>query len=157
VRPYPEEVLKAIQTGVASHFAPELQSNYARAQFAFSMLLFGIAQREYDTAVPDLIEHNKRLRVLLSETNNALAHLAGDASAEARKAIAAAPPATDSLKLSDLRRENEALRAIIAGMAPLIEPAADVAALEPLRDARAKIFEYLKADAKKRTVPILTT
>jgi hypothetical protein len=150
-------VLKAIQTGVAAHFAPELQSNYAKAQFGFSMLLFGIATRDYDTAVPDLVEHNKRLRVLLSETHNALTHLAGDASASARKAIESAPAPAESLKLSDLRRENEGLRAIISSIAPVIEPAADVAELEPLRDARAKIYDYLKADAKKRIVPILTT
>ena len=56
-----------------------------------------------------------------------------------------------------LRRENEGLRAIISSIAPVIEPAADVAELEPLRDARAKIYDYLKADAKKRIVPILTT
>ena len=156
MRPYPEEVLKAIQTGVASHFAPELQSNYARAQFAFSMILFTIAQRDYDTAVPDLIEHNQALRTLLGDADGALAQVPGDAAAGARRTIANAPAATASLKLSDLRRENEALRAVIAGMAPLIEPAADDAALAPLKDARINIFDYLKADAKKRIVPILT-
>jgi hypothetical protein len=156
VRPYPEEVLKAIQTGVMSHFLPELQSSYAKAQLTFAMLLFTIAQRDYDTAVPDLVADSDALRRLLVETEAALAQIGGDAAAIARASIRSAPQASGSLKLSELRRENEALRAVIAGMAPLIEPAADHASLAPLRDVRAKVFDYLKADARKRIVPILT-
>jgi hypothetical protein len=148
-------VLKAIQTGVMSHFAPELTSNYAKAQFAFSMILFGVATRDYDTAVPDLIEHNQTLRALLAKTDAALTDVNTAAADDARVAIAAAPPIAPSLRLSDLRAENEALRAIIAGMAPIIEPAADDPALAALAGVRAEIFDYLKADAKKRTVPIL--
>ncbi|MEX2226996.1 MAG: hypothetical protein WEB52_11165 [Dehalococcoidia bacterium] len=159
MRPYPEEVLKAIQTGVMAHLLPELQSNYARAQFGFSMLLFTIAQRDYDTAVPDLIEHNTTLRALLAETAAALANVAGNnvSIIMARELLADVPAPADSLKLSDLRKENEALRAGLASLAPIIEPAADEASLAPLRSARTKIFDYLKADARKRIVPILTT
>lgn len=156
MRPYPEEVLKAVQTGVMSHFLPELSSNYAKAQFAFSMILFTIAQRDYDTAVPDLIEHNTTLRSLLADADAALSQIATEGAKSARRAIAEAPAPAASLKLSDLRRENEGLRGVIAAIAPIVEPAADDATLSPLRDVRANIFEYLKADAKKRIVPILT-
>jgi hypothetical protein len=159
MRPYPEEVLKAIQTGVMAHFLPELQSNYAKAQFGFAMLLFTIAQRDYDTAVPDLIEHNKTVRALLAETRDALANVSdgGTSIAMARELLADVPAPAESLTLSELRKESEALRAGIAALAPIIEPAADEPALAPLRDARTNIFAYLKADARKRTVPILTT
>ena len=159
MRPYPEEVLKAIQTGVMAHFLPELQSNYARAQFGFAMLLFTIAQRDYDTAVPDLIEHNKTARALLAETRDALASVTGDRAgiAMARDLLAGVPARAESLTLSELRREREALRAGIAALAPIIEPAADEPALAPLREARAHIYDYLKSDARKRIVPILTT
>ena len=43
MRPYPEEVLRSIQSGIVAHFAPEVQSTYGKAQFAFSMMLFTIA------------------------------------------------------------------------------------------------------------------
>jgi hypothetical protein len=159
MRPYPEEVLKAIQTGVMAHFLPELQSNYAKAQFGFAMLLFTIAQRDYDTAVPDLIDHNKTVRALLAETRDALANVtdANPAITMARALLDDVPEPADSLTLSELRKESEALRAGIAALAPIIEPAADEPSLAPLRAPREKIYVYLKADARKRIVPILTT
>ncbi len=156
MRPYPEEVVRAIQAGIAAHFAPELQSNYAQAQFAFSMILFGVIQRDFDTAVPDLVEDNKALRTLLADASAALASVAGDEARGARAVIAALPAPAESLRLSALRAENEALRAAIGGLAPLIEPAADVAGLAALRPVRAAVFAHLLADAKRRIVPILT-
>ena len=156
MRPYPEEVLKAIQAGVASHFAPELDSTYAKAQFAFSMLLFTIAQRDYDTAVPDLIEHNRNLRALLADASQVLQPIDDERATHARQALDTLPPPAGSLKLSDLRREREALRGAVCALVPVIEPAADDPALASLRDFRAKIFAYLSADSKKRVVPILT-
>ena len=65
MRPYPEEVLRSIQSGIVAHFAPEVQSTYGKAQFAFSVMLFTIALRDYDSAVPDLLEANRTLRDLL--------------------------------------------------------------------------------------------
>jgi hypothetical protein len=156
VRPYPEEVLKAVQTGVMAHFMPELQTNYARAQLTFAMLLFGIAQRDYDTAVPDLIEQNAALRTLIAEADAALGAVPGERAATARAKVAALPAGATSLKLSELRKENESLRGVISGMASVIEPAADDDSLAPLRDVRSKIYAYLKADSRKRIVPILT-
>ncbi len=155
MRPYPDEILRAIQTATMAHFAPEVQSTYGKAQLAFSMLLFGVAQRDYDSAVPDLIDENRRLRTLLADADAAFASVESDASAAAREAIAALPAPTTSLRLSKLRSEHAALRGAIAGLAPLIEPAADDASLAALRAVRASIFAYLLEDAKKRSVPIL--
>ncbi len=156
MRPYPEEVLKAIQTGIGSHFAPELTSTYAQAQFAFSMLLFGVALRDHDSAVPDLIDSNRALREMLAEAAAALTGASGDGVTAARDAVAALPPAAPSLRLSDLRRENESLRAIVSALAPVIEPAADVEGLEALRPVRERTYSWLSADARRRIVPILS-
>jgi hypothetical protein len=156
VRPYPEEVVRILQTGVMSHFAPELQTNYAKAQFAFSMLLFGIAQRDYDSAVPDLVQVNRELRALLTDARFALEGLTADGTDAARKALASLPDEAPSLRLSDLRAENDALRALIGDLAPVLEPAADVSALAALRDVRKRTYAWLSADAEKRRVPILS-
>ncbi len=156
MRPYPEEILRAIQTGVMTHLMPEVQSSYGKAQFAFSMLLFTIAQRDLDTAVPDLLETNAALHALLADTSAALSKVE---SADARTcvaAIAALPTPTDSLRLSHLRIQNDALRGVLASLAPLIEPAADLPELAPLRDVRAAIYAHLSSDARRRIVPILT-
>ncbi len=156
MRPYPDEVLRALQTGVVTHFAPELKTSYGQAQFGFSMLLFGIVQRDYDTAVPDLLEANAELRSMLADADAALAAIDRDDARAARAAIAALPAATTSLRLSALRAEHDALRAAIGGMASLIEPAADDAALMALRDVRTRMYDWLAADARKRIVPILS-
>ena len=156
MRPYPDELLRAIQAGVGAHLAPEVQSTYGRAQFGFAMLLFTIAQRDYDSAVPDLIADNQHLRDILAETADALAAIKSDTATELRRAIAALEPPITSLRLSDLRTENATLRTALANAAPLIEPAADDAALAPLRNVRMKVFAYLKSDAKQRVVPILS-
>jgi hypothetical protein len=156
VRPYPEEVVRILQTGVMSHFAPELQTNYAKAQFAFSMLLFGIAQRDCDTAVPDLVQANRELRDLLTDARSALDGLTADGADAARKALSSLPGEAKSLRLSDLRADNDALRAVIGDLAPVLEPAADVDALAALRDVRKRTYAWLSADAAKRRVPILS-
>jgi len=156
MRPYPEEVVRVIQAGIAAHFAPELQSTYSQAQFAFSMILFGVIQRDLDTAVPDLIEDSKVLRSLLAQVSSALDGIAPARAAPAREVIAALPGPAESLRLSALRAENEALRAAIGQLAPLLEPAADVNEIAALRPARDAVFAHLLADARRRIVPILT-
>ena len=156
MRPYPEEVLRAIQSGVAAHFAPEVKSSYGQAQFAFSMLLFTIVQRDYDTAVPDLVDANAALRGLLDSARASLAGIDRDDARAANEAIAALPPPVPSLRLSALRSENEALRAILCRLTPVIEPAADDAALALMRPVRDAIYAHLSADAKRRIFPILS-
>lgn len=156
MRPYPEEILRAIQSGVVAHFAPELTSNYARAQFGFSMLLFGIATRDFDSAVPDLLEANRALRSLLTDAGTALAGIEREDAAAAGAALAHLPRPTDSLRLSALRADNDALRSLISQLAPLIAAASDDPAFAALAPSRAAIFAYLSADARKRMVPILT-
>jgi hypothetical protein len=156
MRPYPEEILRAIQTGVVSHLAPELQSNYGRAQFAFGMMLFGIALRDYDTAVPDLLESNRVLRSMLQDVSTALASVDRPDARPARDTLEGLAPPSDSLKLSALRAEHDALRGAVASLATLIEPAEDDPALARLRPVRKALFDWLKADAKRREVPILS-
>jgi hypothetical protein len=156
MRPYPEEVLKAIQSGVGAHFAPELTSAYAQAQMMFAMLLFTIVQRDYDSAVPDLVDNNAALRALLRDAGEALAAIDTVEARAGRDAIAALPGPAESLRLSALRGENDALRAAVSALAPLIEPAADVAALAPLKPVRERLSAWLAADARKRIFPILT-
>jgi hypothetical protein len=156
MRPYPEEVVRAIQSGVMTHFAPELTSTYAQAQLAFGMLLFAIVQRDYDTAAPDLIAASAALRDLLASADAGLALIDTEDARTAREAIAAIPGHAVSLRLSDLRAEDEALRDAVGKLAPLVEPAADVPALAPLRPVRASMCEWLAADAKRRIFPILS-
>jgi hypothetical protein len=155
MRPYPEEIQRAVQLVMLSHFAPELATAYSQRELGIVMVLFQIAQRDYDTAVPDLIDQNAKLRSLLTDTADALAKVDRDAARAGREAIASLPAATESLRLSALRAESDALRAALSALAPVIEPAADVEALAPLRDVRLRIYDHLRDDARRRSVPML--
>lgn len=156
MRPYPEEVLKAIQAGAGAHFAPELRSSYAQAQFAFSSLLFLIVQRDFDSAAQDLVEGNAALRDLLADVDAALAGVEADGAAAARDVVTTLPAPATTVRLSDLRRENEALKAIVSALAPLIERAADDPALAALAPVRERIYAWFSADARRRIFPILS-
>jgi hypothetical protein len=155
MRPYPDELLRAINLVLAQHLMPELQTAFSQREAGIVMLLFNIAQRDYDSAVPDLIDENAKLRVLLDEASAALVTIDRDDARAARATLEALPPRTDSLRLSALRAENDALRGAISALAPLIEPAADDASLAPLREVRTKVYAHLKADAQRRAVPML--
>lgn len=155
MRPYPEEILRAIQTGIGAHFAPEVKSTYGQAQFAFSMLLFTLVQRDYDTAVPDLVDANAALRDVIGAARAALAAIDRADVRQMRGALTLPEPAP-TLRLSALRAENEALRTLLCTLAPLIEPAEDDSALTALRPVRRAIYAHLAADARRRIFPILT-
>ena len=156
MRPTNEELLRTIQTGVMTHAAPDVQANYNKAQLGFSALLFMVAGRDIESAVADLVEGNATLRSLLAELAAALNSIGRDDTRAGAATIAALPAAETSLRLSALRKENDALRAAIASLAPLIEPAGDDASLASLRDVRTKLYAHLSADAKRRIVPILS-
>ena len=112
MRPYPEEIVQALQRGVSSHFAPELRSTYAQSQFGASAMLFGIALREADTAAQDLVTANGELRALLSEVEAALASVDASHAQAGRAALAKMPAAAADLRLSSLRAEFDGLRTV---------------------------------------------
>ena len=155
MRPYPEELLRAVQMVMVSHFAPELQTAYSQRELGIVALLFSIVQRDYDTAVPDLIAHNAALRGLLVEVRRGLDGIDSADATEARERIERLPEPAVSLRLSELRGESDALRAALSALAALIEPAADDPALAALRNVRLKVYEHLRNDAKRRSVPML--
>lgn len=155
MRPYPEEIIQALQRGVASHFAPELRSTYAQSQFGASALLFGIALRDADTAARTLVDANRELRELLAEVHEALAEIDEERAALARAALARMPAAAQDVRLSSLRAEFDGLRTVFCELSPVIEPAGEDPGLGGMREARRKVYAWFSADARKRVVPIL--
>lgn len=119
-------------------------------------MLFGIAQREMDAAVPDLQAANAELRSLLGDAGRAIEGMTNPDVTAARAALAALPAPDTTLRVSALRREHEALRAAVCVLAPLVEPAGEDATLAGLLDVRAALYAHLRADAQKRSVPILS-
>ena len=155
MRPYPEEIILALQRGMSAHFLPELKSSYAQAQFMPAQLLFGIALRDANTAAQDLIDANRVLRALLAEVQSALGAVDRDDARVAVEVFGTLPaPATD-VKLSSLRAEFDGLRMVFSRLAPVLEPAGEDEGLVALRPIRRKVYDWFSADARKRAVPIL--
>lgn len=155
MRPYPEEIMQALQRGMVSHFAPELRTTYAQSQFGAAAMLFNVALRDVDTAAQDLVTANAELRELLAEVEAALGSIDGARAEVGRAALAKMPAVAADLRLSSLRAEFDGLRTVFSELAPVIEPAGEDAALAGLREVRAKVYAWFAADARKRTVPLL--
>ena len=155
MRPYPEEVIQALQRGVASHFFPELTSAYAQAQFMPAQILFGVALRDFDAAAQNLLDANRELRSLLEQVAAALALIEREDARSARELSAMLPAPSADVRLASLRAEFDGLRDIFCKLAPLIEPASADPELVPLAAVRREVYAWFSADAKKRTVPIL--
>jgi len=155
MRPYPEEIVLALQRGFAAHFLPELKSSYAQAQFMPAQMLFGIAVRDFDTAAQDLVDANRDLRALLADLDAALAHVDRDDARRARQSLAGLPASAADVRLASLRAEFDALRQIFCDLTTLVEPAAGDPALAPVAPLRARIYAWFSADARKRSIPLL--
>jgi hypothetical protein len=152
MRPYSEEVVLALQRGMAAHFAPELRSQYAQSQFGAAALLFGIALRDADTAAQNLIDANRELRELLADVHAALGSIDERRAEIGRSALARMPAAAADVRLSSLRAEFDGLRAVFSELAPVIEPAGDDG---EMGEVRKRVYAWFSADARKRVVPIL--
>ena len=155
MRPYPEEIVLALQRGMSAHFLPELKSSYAQAQFMPAQLLFGIALRDADAAAQNLIDANRELRGLLAEVHGVVAAIDRDDVRAVADVFDALPAPAADVKLSSLRAEFDGLRTAFCELAPVLEPAGEDAGLAVLRPIRRKVYDWFAADARKRTVPIL--
>jgi hypothetical protein len=155
VRPYSEEVVQALQRAMAAHFLPELKSSYAQSQFGAAAMLFGIALRDADSAVQDLVDANAQLRELLADAGVALSAIDDDRAKAALATVAALPARAGDLRMSSLRAEYDGLRDAFSRLAPVIEPAADDPALGPLAPVRQRVYAWFSSDAARRTVPLL--
>ena len=155
MRPYPEEIVQALQRAAGAHFAPELTSTYAQSQFGVGSMLFGIAVRDANTAAQDLVDANRDLRALLSDIEAALPSVQHAAAAAAREALAALPQPAANLHLSALRAEFDGLRGAFGKLAPVLEPAGDDPTLAPLAPLRERAYAWFSADARRRSFPLL--
>ncbi len=155
MRPYPEEIILALQRGMSAHFLPELKSSYAQAQFMPAQLLFGIALRDADGAAQNMIDANRELRALLAELQSTLGAVDRDDARVAGGVFATLPSPAADVKLSSLRTEFDGLRTAFSQLAPVLEPAGEDDGLAALRPIRRKVYDWFSADARKRTVPIL--
>lgn len=139
MRPNGQEVLRGVQSALATYILPEVQTAYARTELMAMLALLGIAAEEWDGAAQRLVDDNAALRALARRAAGTI-----DSAAGATELRAVAEQGDASVRISELSSGNAALRDALSRLAPLLE-ASDATAM---RELRAALIEHLRADAE---------
>ncbi len=150
MRPNGEEILRGVQGALMTFVLPELQTDYARTELMAIQTLLGIAASDWDGAAQRLVDDNATLRDLARSAADALASVAPD-DAFAGELRALADETDASLRLSDLRAANDRLRDAIGRLGARLEGVG----VPALRELRAAIIAYLRADLESRALPLM--
>lgn len=150
MRPNGEELLRGIQSTLATYVLPEIQSPHVRFELMLATALLGVVAGEWDGAAQRLVDDNAALRGLARRGAEALAGgaKAGGLADELRSL---AGETDSSLRLSDLSEANQRLRAALARLGPVLE-GSDA---PRLRELRAAVIEHLRAEAEGRSLSLL--
>ncbi|MEX1254427.1 MAG: hypothetical protein WEE64_08805 [Dehalococcoidia bacterium] len=139
MRPNGQEVLRGVQSALATYILPEVQTAYARTELMAMLALLGMTAEEWDGAAQRLVDDNTALRALARRAADVV-----DDEALVSDLRALAGQHETSVRISELSSANAALREALSRLAPLLEGAEAPA----LRDLRAALIEHLRADAE---------
>ena len=143
MRPSLGKYLSGATGTLGREIAPHLDTAYARAQIGAIGMVLGFVAREADRAAETLVNEQDALRALFASA--AGAPLPDDL----RTRLAAAESAARaSLRISDLERENAALKALLIELHEAVEQSEACAGLE------AQIWNILKDGAKARVISL---
>lgn len=134
-------VLQGVAANLLTEVMREIQTPFGQQLVGIAAMLNLMAAEEFERAADRLVEENRKVRQLLAD---GLA-LLGEAAPHAIREALEAPPAA-SLRISDLQRENDTLRA------GLIELHAAVEAVpgDPARDLDSRIWDELVESTRRR-------
>jgi len=154
MRPNGEELLRGVQSALATYVLPEVQSAHAQLELVLAQALLGIAAAEWDGAAQRLVEENTALRGLArrgAEVLGAAGAVGPEAAALADELRSLADETDRSVRLSDLSAAYGRLRAAL-GRFCVLAGRADAPAV---REARAAVIAELRQDAESRSLSLL--
>ena len=158
MRPTAVEVIRGIQAALAGHVLPEVSSRYAQAQVMYSIMLLEMLSKEWEEGAHLLTQDSQGLRRLLARGAQLIDGIgAKDAALDSLVAdlkAAAGGRASPSLRMSDLREENERLHALLTHLGEACDRARDderLSVLVPLWD---DIIAHLREEAGGRAAPV---
>ena len=155
MRPNGEELLRGVQSALATYVLPEVQSAHAQLELVLAQALLGIAAAEWDGAAQRLVEENAALRELARRGGAVLVAAADavgpEAAALADELRSLADETDRSVRLSDLSTANMRLREAFARLCIQAEGSETPA----LRELRRAVMEHLRAEAEDRSLSLL--
>jgi hypothetical protein len=159
MRPHGLETIQAIQNALVTEVMPEVRSSFAQSQLLYMTLLLNALARHWDDGVQNLVDNHREMREILAQAADGLDTMPPDAELRtiAADLRAGAARTTPSLRMTALLEEDDALRGLLARLAPLCDRAEAEAALAPLLPVRWRLLQFLRRDAQQRIVPILGT
>ena len=122
-RPTPEEMLSGVARSLTSGLAPELTTDYTRAQLGSALGLLAYLGRQFDSAVQELVEEIESFEAALAASEPELRAAGHDAVGE-RVAGVIATAASD-LRVSTLMQRSDALQEVLLAVLLVAEAAAD--------------------------------
>lgn len=122
-RPTPEEMLSGVARSLTSAIAPELTTDYTRAQLGSALGLVAYLGRQFDSAVQELVEEIESFEAALAASEPEL-RAAGHPATGERVAGVIATAASD-LRVSTLMQRSDALQEVLLAVLLVAEAAAD--------------------------------
>jgi hypothetical protein len=141
MKPEADRVLRQLAQALVAELAPALPADYEQKSAFLMAMLLSAAAEEWDRAVARRVEENAALRALFAAAASEL----GDPGLRERL-LAAASGAGPGLLVSELERENGALRALLIELHAHLETL-ETPAARRLEDA---IFEELRRSTERR-------
>jgi hypothetical protein len=145
MKPDVEVTLQLIAASLLTEIAPKISDDYTMRNSALAAMLLQIAAEEWDRAAARRVEENRAMRRLFAEAAPEI----DDADLRARLE-AASGEEDERLRISDLNRSNDRLRALLIELhAHLEEIDSDTA-----RRIEAAIWQELRVSTERRAVSV---
>jgi hypothetical protein len=145
MKPEIPNVLEIIAGTLLFDVAPHVTPSYRQSSIGVTAMLLGMVREEWDRAAARRIEENAALRALFGAAVSAVADT------DLRRRLEAAAVSSDSSFLvSELERENDALRALLIELHAQVEQETSAEA----REIEAAIWRELAASTERRRLAL---
>jgi hypothetical protein len=145
MKPDVEVTLGLIAASLLLEIAPKISDDYTQRNCALTAMLLQIAAEEWDRAAARRVEENGEMRRIFTE---AAAEIE-DADLRARLE-SASRERDESLRIADLNRANDGLRALLIELHAHVEEIDS----EPARRIEAAIWRELRVSTERRAVSV---
>ena len=159
MRPTPVEVIRGLQTALATIVLPEVRPRYAQAQVIYTAMILDMLVREWEEGAQVFIDDNRGMRELLDRGSDLLKRL-GEETGDAELASLADNLRTDggggesSYRPADLMAETNRLRERLTTLGELCDRAREEPRLAPLLPLWNDICAHLGSIAARRAYQV---
>jgi hypothetical protein len=145
MKPDVEVTLQLIAASLLLEIAPKISDDYTQRNSALTAMLLQIAAEEWDRAAARRVEENRAMRQIFADAAPEI----DDPDLRPRLQTASRQE-DESLRISDLNRDNDALRALLIELHAHVEEIDSASA----RRIEAEIWRELRTSTERRAVSV---